>query len=235
MLRAVPSTILMAASTEPAFRSAFFRSAISRTWSRVTLPTLVLLGSPDAQRDAGGLLEEHRRRRALQDELERPVRIDRDLDRDDRPRELARPLVELGHELADVHAVLAERRPDGRRGRRLAARTLELDLRRNLLRHIKSFTFRRPAGSSRYVTFRRPACGAFAVCQGDRRASSAANCDTAQTPTSSAAKYVKSARPASTRVRPASAARRSSRSRAPGPCRVALRRRCPRSSRTGPA
>ena len=48
MLRAVPSTIRIAASTFAAFRSGCFICAISRTWAFVTEPTLVLFGSPEA-------------------------------------------------------------------------------------------------------------------------------------------------------------------------------------------
>src|SRR5262249_33143181 len=45
--RAVPSTIRIAASMSFAFRSGVLFCAISLTWPRVTLPTLVLLGSPE--------------------------------------------------------------------------------------------------------------------------------------------------------------------------------------------
>ena len=47
MLRAVPSTINIAASTEPAFKSGILVSAISRTWSRFTVATFFLFGSPE--------------------------------------------------------------------------------------------------------------------------------------------------------------------------------------------
>ena len=47
MLRAVPATMFMAASTSLAFRSGIFSSAISRTWALVTVPTLFLFGSPE--------------------------------------------------------------------------------------------------------------------------------------------------------------------------------------------
>ena len=48
MLRAVPSTMLMAASIDAAFRSGILVSAISRIWSFVTLPTFSLFGVPEA-------------------------------------------------------------------------------------------------------------------------------------------------------------------------------------------
>src|SRR5262249_9125269 len=44
-------------------------------------------------------------------------------------------LVELRHKLPDVDAVLAERRANRRRGRRLPAGDLQPNLRRHLLRH----------------------------------------------------------------------------------------------------
>jgi len=47
MLRAVPSTMRIAASTLAAFRSGIFCSAISRTLSRFTVATLLRLGSPE--------------------------------------------------------------------------------------------------------------------------------------------------------------------------------------------
>src|SRR5216684_4959162 len=65
MDRAVPRTLLIAVSTEAAFRSGIFCLAMSSTCFSVTLPTLSLLGVPDplampAARfnriDAGGVL-----------------------------------------------------------------------------------------------------------------------------------------------------------------------------------
>jgi hypothetical protein len=47
MLRAVPSTIFIAASMSFAFRSGILVSAISRTLSRLTVPTLLRFGSLD--------------------------------------------------------------------------------------------------------------------------------------------------------------------------------------------
>jgi len=48
MLRAVPATMLIAASTLAAFRSGIFSSAISRTCALVIVATFVLFGVPDA-------------------------------------------------------------------------------------------------------------------------------------------------------------------------------------------
>src|SRR5258707_15684176 len=47
MLRAVPFTLLIAVSSEAAFRSGIFCLAMSSTCFSVTLPTLSLLGVPD--------------------------------------------------------------------------------------------------------------------------------------------------------------------------------------------
>src|SRR5215831_4935163 len=47
MLRAVPFTLLMAASRDAAFRSGIFCLAISATCFSVTLPTLSLFGAPE--------------------------------------------------------------------------------------------------------------------------------------------------------------------------------------------
>src|SRR5437660_12467893 len=63
--RAVPRTLLIAASTEAAFKSGIFCLAISSTCFAVTLPTLSLLGVPDpfaipaarlSSTEAGGVL-----------------------------------------------------------------------------------------------------------------------------------------------------------------------------------
>jgi hypothetical protein len=47
MLRAVPSMVFIAASTVLQLRSGSLMVAISRTWSFVTLPTFLRLGSPE--------------------------------------------------------------------------------------------------------------------------------------------------------------------------------------------
>ena len=63
--RAVPAMIFSAWSRSLALRSAILVVAISRTWSRVTVATLVLCGSPEpfstpaalsSMRAAGGVL-----------------------------------------------------------------------------------------------------------------------------------------------------------------------------------
>jgi len=88
-----------------------------------------------ADLNARGLLEEHRGRRALGDELERPVGIDGDLDRDGRPLHFLGPFVELHHELTDIHAMLPQGRSHRGGRRRLPAGALELHLRRHNLGH----------------------------------------------------------------------------------------------------
>src|SRR5262249_10749908 len=85
---------------------------------------------------ASGLLEEDARRRGLQDERERAVRVDRDHDRDDHVA--AGSLgVELLAEAHDVDAVLTERGPDRRRRGRLAGPKRQFDLSGDFLRHVR--------------------------------------------------------------------------------------------------
>ena len=135
MLRAVPAMIRQAWSMSRALRSLNLVSAIFLTCSAVTVPTLVLCGSAEPEAIPAACFEQHGGGGALGDELERPVGVDRDLDRDRRPLHLLGPFVELHHELTDVDPVLAQRRADrGRRGR-LAAGALELHLRRHHLGH----------------------------------------------------------------------------------------------------
>src|SRR5829696_219493 len=97
---------------------------------------LLLVRLARALGDAGGLLQEVGRGRRLRLERERAVGEDRD---DDRHLEVGVHLrglrVEGLAELHDVDAVLAERRPDGRRGVRLPRRHLQLDVTSNLLCH----------------------------------------------------------------------------------------------------
>ena len=121
MLRAVPSMIRTAWSTSRAFRSLSFFLAISRTCAFGDLEALVLAGLLGLllggdhlaallllDRDAGGLLEQHGGRRALDVELEAAVGVDGDDDRARSCRFMSLVLVvELLDELADVDAVLA--------------------------------------------------------------------------------------------------------------------------------
>ena len=81
--RAVPRTLLIAASTDAAFRSGIFCFAMSSTCFTVTLPTLSLFGAPDplaipaarfSRIDAGGVLVIN---------VNVAVAVDRDHNRDD--------------------------------------------------------------------------------------------------------------------------------------------------------
>src|SRR5215207_5054213 len=103
---------------------------------------LLLVRLARALRNAGGLLQKVGRGRRLRLERERAVGEDRD---DDRHLEVGVHLrglrVEGLAELHDVDAVLAERRPDGRRGVRLPRRHLQLDVARDFLSHNSVFSF----------------------------------------------------------------------------------------------
>src|SRR5262249_25911700 len=98
----------------------------------------LLLGGDDLaallllQRDAGGLLQKHRSGRALDHELETAVRVDGDDHRHGDAAHVLGAVVELRHELADVHPVLAQRRAYRRGRRRLTSRHLQANLGRYL-------------------------------------------------------------------------------------------------------
>src|SRR5919202_2960597 len=81
--------------------------------------------------DARRLLEQKRRRGRLGNEGERAVLVDRDLHGNHLAHLVACGLVELPHELPDVHLRLAERRADRRRWVRLPAGDLQLQLARD--------------------------------------------------------------------------------------------------------
>src|SRR5215217_8117054 len=80
--------------------------------------------------ESGGLLEQERRGRRLGYEGERAVLVDRYLHGDDLPHLVARGVVELPHELPDVHLRLAKGGPYRRRRVRLTAGDLQLQLAR---------------------------------------------------------------------------------------------------------
>ena len=82
--RAVPATWRLAASRSLALRSGILVLAISVSWASVIVPTVSRPGGGRALLEPGRLAQQHRRGRRLQDEGERPVLVDRDLDRDDR-------------------------------------------------------------------------------------------------------------------------------------------------------
>ena len=147
--RAVPATIFIAASTSFAFRSGILRSAIARSWSRDSVPTLSRFGSPEPDCEVQRLLDQHGGGRRLGDEGERAVLVHRDLDR----RDLAgvgplRRGVERLAELHDVDAVLAQRGAD-RRGRvRLPGGDLQLDDLDDLLGHRYLLWCKRPPAAA---------------------------------------------------------------------------------------
>src|SRR5689334_9666919 len=85
--------------------------------------------------DVGRLLEQHGRRRALRDELERSVVVNRHDDRDHHAARLFGSLIKLLNELAEVNAVLTERSTDWRGWGRLPARNLKLRTTRKLFCH----------------------------------------------------------------------------------------------------
>src|SRR5262249_31132403 len=97
---------------------------------------------------SSSLFEQHCRRRSLDDELERPVRVYRDDHRQHHPFAVLRLVVELLDEGADIYAMGAQGWPNRRRGRSLAARTLQPHLRRQLLRHILTLLLTPSAGQS---------------------------------------------------------------------------------------
>src|SRR5947209_5806397 len=91
------------------------------------------------QRNAGSLLEENRRGRAFHLKGETAIRKHRDNYRHgDAPLVLG-PIVELRDKLPDIDAMLAQRRPDGRRGGCLSAGNLEANLGCQLLCHFRVF------------------------------------------------------------------------------------------------
>ena len=129
----------MAASTLSQLRSAIFFSAISRIWSRVTLPAVSplpgVLPKPFLP-IFGGLLEEERNRRLLHLEGEGAVLIGGDDHRDRGALFDLRGLrVEGLAEFHDVEAALTERGADRRRRVGRAGRDLELDVARDFLCH----------------------------------------------------------------------------------------------------
>src|SRR5204862_6628956 len=106
------------------------------------LADLVPVGLTRSLLEADRLLHEDRRWRRLQDEGERLVGEDRDLDGQDRVLAL-RPSVELFAEGHDVDALRAERRPDRRSRIGLPRRNLELHETRYLFCHTTSCAYAR--------------------------------------------------------------------------------------------
>ena len=136
MLRAVPATMLMAASTDAALRSGIFCSAIFLTCSCVICATFVLFGTPEPLSISAGLFNQHRSRRSLRYEREGTVGINRDDDRDNNTDIVLRSFVEFLCESHNVDAMLTKSRSYRRRRRCFAGRYLELNKARYLLSHL---------------------------------------------------------------------------------------------------
>jgi hypothetical protein len=102
---------------------------------RVTFADGLAAGGGGALGDPGGLAEQVRGRRGLEDEGERAILEDRDLGRDHLTDLVGRLLVVGLGELDDVDAVGAEGRADRRRRRRLAGVELEREDDADLLGH----------------------------------------------------------------------------------------------------
>ena len=79
----MPRTLLIADSTEAAFRSGIFCFAISSTCFTVTLPTLSLFGVPDPLAMPAARFNRIASRRGLGDERERTIAVDRNHHRND--------------------------------------------------------------------------------------------------------------------------------------------------------
>ena len=110
MERAVPATMLIAASTLAALRSGIFSSAISLNLRLGDVGHLVAVGTTGSVLQTAGLLDQNGGRGSLGDEGERTVLINGNNYRDDQTDLLGRTVVELLAEAGDVHAVLTQRR-----------------------------------------------------------------------------------------------------------------------------
>ena len=130
MLLAVPSTIFAAPSMSAALRSGIFVLAISSTWALLTVPTFILFGSPLPLSSPAACFRKNAAGRCLGYKGERTVLVDRDLHGDDLAHLVARGVVELPHELADVHLRLAQGRAYRRSRVGLPASDLQLQFAR---------------------------------------------------------------------------------------------------------
>ena len=136
--RAVPSTMRSAASTLVALRSFILVWAISRNCALVICPTFALLGVEEPLSTPAAFFSRSEAGRRLGDEGERAIFVDGDLDRHDAAGLVGGALVVFLAEAHDVDAVLAERRTNRLRGRRLAGLNLQLDDGANFLCHKSS-------------------------------------------------------------------------------------------------
>ena len=127
MERAVPSIWSFAASRSSVLRSGSLVAAIAATWLGGDAPGDALARRLGALVDAGGLADQHRRRRRLGDERERAVLVDRDLDGDDGAALRFGASVVLLAEVHDGQTMGAERGTDGRSRGGATGGDLDLD------------------------------------------------------------------------------------------------------------
>ena len=127
----MPLMLLIAASTEAAFKSGIFCVAISRTCFSVTLPTLSLLGVPAPLAMPAAFFNRTAAGGVLVIKVKAAIGVNRDDNRNDQSGHLLvlRARVELLAELHDVDLRLAQCGTDRRRGRGLAGFDLQLDVR----------------------------------------------------------------------------------------------------------
>ena len=124
-----------------ALRSAIFFSAISRSWARVTEPTLSFCGMPEPLGTPAALISSRAAGGVFRMNVNDPVLVHADLGRHDvTALRLGLRVVRLA-ELHDVHAVLTERGADRRRRGGLARRQLQREGLDELLlrRHVSSW------------------------------------------------------------------------------------------------
>ena len=107
---------------------------------RVDRPHLLLIGYAASLGQLGRLLQQGRRRRALDLKAKRPVRVNLNHHGDRHPVQRTRLGVELLYELTDVDPMLAQRRSNGRRRSRLTPRSLKSNGCLYFLGHAQSST-----------------------------------------------------------------------------------------------
>ena len=104
ILRAVPATIRMAASTVKQFRSGILSLAIASICSHVTSPTLSRLGCAEPLFELDGY------GRLFYNKVERLIAINRDDDWKDLPRLVLGTCIELFTEVHDIDSLGTQRR-----------------------------------------------------------------------------------------------------------------------------
>ena len=134
--RAVPATVLNAASSESAVQVGHLQLGDVLDLLLGDRADLVLVRLGRALREVRGALQQDRRRRRLGDEAVGPVRVDGHDDRDDQAFVLGGLRVEVLAEVHDIDAVRTERGPDRRRRGGFPRRDLELHHCLYFFRHI---------------------------------------------------------------------------------------------------